>query len=306
MISAEADRGGAAGAGREIEIGGAVRSVVILTVARGPWACYLARQLRPSGAAIALVSQPRFKVEPDTPKYFKRLLEKRGFGVFVDNLLIFVVKGAARMPGRLARRLAPSRGAAAKGSAGAAAEFPVLRDDPGIVEEGWLRYVEVSDVNSPAGRETLRSLEPDLLLLAGAPVLSRETLSLARIACLNAHCGITPDYAGNAPFFWPSYERRFDDVGFTVHLAVPAVDSGPVLFQQRVAWDASRSLGHLWPILAQKMYDKLAEIARSLVEGRRLVAVTQGKSRILPPAGLFVRIVAEWRRMRWARSRARS
>ena len=66
MTSAEPDRVGAAGAGREIEVGGAVRRVVIITVARGPWACYLARQLRPAGASIALVSQPRFKVDPDT------------------------------------------------------------------------------------------------------------------------------------------------------------------------------------------------------------------------------------------------
>jgi hypothetical protein len=308
MTVAEGERDGVVGGAQGIEVGGEIRHVVILTVRCGPWACYLARRLRPSGVRITLVSQRRFKIEPDSPRYFKRLLDRRGVGVFLDNLLLFLVKRLARLPRRVFRGLVPVLNPASAGGVAAPsaqAEFPVLREDPGIVEEGWLRYVEVDDINASPDQDEVRVLEPDLILLAGAPILSRASLGLARVGCLNAHCGITPDYAGNDPFFWPAYERRFEDVGYAVHLAVPAVDSGPVLFQERVAWDPSRQLGHLWPILAQKMYDKLAETALMLVEGRRLLAVPQVKSRILPPAGLFVRIVAEWRRARWARSRAK-
>jgi len=120
------------------------------------------------------------------------------------------------------------------------------------------------------------------------------------VACINAHCGITPDYAGSSPFDWASYERRFDDVGYTLHLVVPEVDSGPVIHQERVSWDRTKRLGHLWPMLAQRMYDKSADTALSLIAGESVVARPQGRTRINPPAGLFARLLAEWRRWRYA------
>jgi methionyl-tRNA formyltransferase len=176
----------------------------------------------------------------------------------------------------------------------------VLRPDPELVHEDWLKLIEVDAVNSKSGREQLRGLEPDLVLLAGAPILRRKTIEIARVACINPHCGITPDFAGSSPFDWAIYERRFEDVGYTVHLVEPTVDSGPILHQERIAWDPSRPNGHLWPILAQGMYDRLAEIVRSLIDGSTLYATPQGPPRVNPPAGLFARLASERVRKRHA------
>jgi hypothetical protein len=271
-----------------IEIGGPVRRVAVLTTRRDPCACYLARKLSSTGVEILLVSQNALKVEPDSWAYFRRLYRRRGLMVFADNVLLWLVKATVRA-------LRPSSGEASPAP-------PPLRDDPEIAQEDWLTYVETDSINRGPGHERLREFSPDLILLAGAPIVSRRTIGIAGLACINPHCGITPDFAGSSPVDWAIYERRFDDIGYTIHLVVPRVDSGAVLHQERVEWDPSRPNNHLWAILARRMYDRMAEIAGDLIAGKRLPAEPQAPTRVLPPAGLFIRTLAEWRRTRYAKT----
>lgn len=282
-------------------LGGApVRRIAILTIRMDPCACYLARKLKDCGAEIVVVNQRRLPVEIDSLAYFRRLFARRGLRIGLDYLLLHLVKSAVRAPGRALRALRPAAGAVE-----AEPLAPALRRDPGLRDERWLTVVDVDDVNRPPDRDRLVALAPDLLLLAGAPILGRAAIGAARVACLNPHCGITPDYAGSSPFDWPIYERRFDDVGYTIHLVVPTVDGGPVLRQVRVPWDPTRGNRMLWPLLAQRMYDALAEVAVALVRGDVLEARPQAPVRVNPPAGLFARLVAERRRAAYARRRER-
>jgi hypothetical protein len=277
------------------EVGGEVRRIAILTMRRTPSACYLARRLRDAGAEIFLVSQRRRRVEPGSWAHLLRLRAKYGVPVFLDNLLLEAAKRAAALAARLLGALRGRRSAGDSGGAAAA-----LREDPAILQETWLTHVEVDDVNRPPDQDRLRAIEPDLILLAGAPVLSRKTIEIARVACMNPHFGITPDFAGSSASDWAIFEGRCRDIGYTVHLVVPRVDSGPVLRQERVAWDPTRPNREIWPILAQGMYDALADLALDLVRGRRLRAVPQEPTRVLPPAGLVVRLLSELRRRRCA------
>lgn len=275
-----------------IVVGGTIRRIAIVTIRENPCASYLARRLTDCGAEIAYVNQTHLKVEPRSAAYFLRLYRRRGIGSALDNLLLY---GAY-----LARKtLRPSRPDGAEGVG-----FPVLAPDPALRDESWLRFVDVEDVNSEEGRRALAALEPDLVLLGGAPILGGKTIALARVACINPHCGIVPAYAGGSASDWAIYERRFDDIGYTIHLVEPTVDGGPILHQERVPWDPTLPNAHLWPVLAQAMYDRLAEIARRLVGGERLVATPQAPARVLPPAGLVVRTIAEMRRRGYARRRA--
>lgn len=284
-----------------VEVGGEIHRIAILTIRLDPCACYLARRLRESGAKIFLVNQLRRTVEPDSLAFFQRLWSRRGFRIALDYFLLFLAKrsvGAVVRLGKVVVGLARGRRAPAE-----AATTTALQPDPQIVDEDWLHYLEVENVNRSPGIDRLRSLEPDLILLAGAPILSRRTIEVARLACINPHCGITPDYAGSSPLEWPLYEGRYDDIGYTVHLVVPKVDSGPVLWQERVPWDPRKPLRHLSAILTQRMYDKLAEIVLEMVRGKHYVATPQEGTPVKAPAGLFVRVGAELRRMRYARRR---
>lgn len=276
----------------EIEVGGTVRRVAILTTGLHPCACYVARRLRRSGAEIFLINQVRLAVEPDSPAFFKRLLSRRGLWITLDYLLFVALKRSILAARRLAGGASPAE---------SESSVACMRPDPGIVSEDWLRYVEVTDVNRSPDRERLAEIGPDLILLAGAPILFRRTIEAARIACINPHCGITPRYAGSAPYEWAVYERRFEDVGFTVHLVVPKVDSGPILWQERVEWDPRRPLRELSPLLGQRMYDKMIEIAQGMIAGRRYRGRPQQGGPTKPPAGLTTRVLAEIRRRGYAR-----
>jgi hypothetical protein len=272
-----------------IKVGGKVQRVAIITVRRNPWAYYLARRLRPTGAEIFLFSQAGFRVERNSIKYFARLLRNRGLLVCVDAFLLYVAAFTVRLLQTGWRRISwlghPSK--------------PRSKNQTSS-EETWLRTVDVSNINDARARNLLRATEPDLILLAGAPILSGHTIDIARVACLNPHGGITPRYAGYHAFHWAIYENRFQDVGFTIHLVVPQVDSGPIIYQERIDWDISRVIGGIWPVLRQRMYGKLADIAVDIIDGKRFCALPQIDVRVLPPAGLFVHTVAELKRIRRA------
>lgn len=98
----------------------------------------------------------------------------------------------------------------------------------------------VLGTHASADQDRIEAWEPNLLILAGAPIVSKETIAMAKVACLNPHRGIMPDYCGSSPVDWAIYERRFDDVGYTVHVVVPAVEAGPIIHQERVASDPIR------------------------------------------------------------------
>lgn len=266
-----------------------IRRIVILTVRMEPCASYLARRLRDLGPEIVIVSQRRLKVEMDSVAFFRRLFQRRGLRIGLDYLLLHLVKSGVRALGGAKETEGPPG---------------VLHRDPDILGEDWLRIMEVDDINRPPDQDLLRELAPDLVLLAGAPILTKKTIGLARVACLNPHCGITPEYAGSSPFDWPIYERHFDAIGYTIHQVVPTVDGGPVLRQERVAWDPEKPNGALWPLLAARMYDALADVTRALVRGEVLEAEPQAGVRVNPPAGLFARLLAENRRRAYARRRA--
>jgi folate-dependent phosphoribosylglycinamide formyltransferase PurN len=274
---------------KSIEVGGKIQRVAIITVRRNPWAYYLARRLRPTGVEIFLFSQTRFRVERNSIKYFARLLRNRGLLVCVDAFLLYVAALTVRLLQTGWRRISwSSRPSKARS-----------RNQTNS-EETWLQTVDVPNINDARARNLLREAEPDLILLAGAPILSGHTIDIARVACLNPHGGITPRYAGYHAFHWAIYENRFQDVGFTIHLVVPQVDSGPIIYQERIDWDISRVIASIWPVLRQRMYVKLADIAADIIDGKRFCALPQIDVRVRPPAGLFVHAIAELKRIRHA------
>jgi folate-dependent phosphoribosylglycinamide formyltransferase PurN len=88
-------------------------------------------------------------------------------------------------------------------------------------------------MNSPATADLLRHLAPDILLLSGAPILKRRLFEIPRIACLNLHRGISPDYRGEWTLFWPLYFRDYAKIGVTLHEVDSGIDTGAIWGQAR-------------------------------------------------------------------------
>lgn len=86
-----------------------------------------------------------------------------------------------------------------------------------------------SDMNSRPGVELIGSLQPDVLLSCGAPMLSAELIGIPKLAAINIHYGIPPHYRGNNTLFWPMLKRDFNNLGACIHHLTKGVDTGNLL-----------------------------------------------------------------------------
>lgn len=264
----------------DLEVAGRIERIAIITVGLHPCACQLASRLKPAGVDVRIFDQDEFPVPDYSWRFFKRLYKRRGLCIALDNFMLYAFGRLQWLAGGTWRRI--RRVPRVQG-----------RVEPARVD---VPVVKVRHINRSPGTEMLREFAPDLILLAGAPILSAATVGIARVACINTHCGITPLYAGSSPETWAVYERNFDAVGFTIHIVSRNVDGGPVLYQERVRWDRDQRVDLLWPKLATLMYQKLADITLDLIGGKAFTATPQSGVRAMPPAGLVVRMIAEHRR----------
>lgn len=92
--------------------------------------------------------------------------------------------------------------------------------------------LRVPSANAPEAHRHLRRLAPEVVVVSGTRILSRETLHAAPAAVfLNLHAGVTPWYRGAHGGYWALADGRPDRVGTTVHVVDEGVDTGPVLAQ---------------------------------------------------------------------------
>ena len=64
------------------------------------------------------------------------------------------------------------------------------------------RIHHVPDIHAPGVVERLRSLDADLGLVYGSPILKAEVFESPRLGTLGIHHGKVPEYRGNKTTFW--------------------------------------------------------------------------------------------------------
>lgn len=98
-------------------------------------------------------------------------------------------------------------------------KFPEL---PNTVPIVW------DELNKEAGIKLMKSLEPDILIVNRAPILSPELIEIPKLA-VNIHVGIPPFYRGNDTVFWPLYKKDYDNLGGCIHVVSNRLDGGDIL-----------------------------------------------------------------------------
>ena len=120
------------------------------------------------------------------------------------------------------------------------------------------RVDETRGPRTPATLDALRRGRPDLCLLAQSEIVPAALLTIPRVATLNAHPGVLPDYRGLDPDRWAIYEGRFDRVGVTLHVVDPGIDTGPILEVHPYRWTGDETLDRLAWRLNERCLDLLA------------------------------------------------
>lgn len=84
-------------------------------------------------------------------------------------------------------------------------------------------------INRPQNIEKIASFSPDVIVASGAPLPVSALLSIPRLACLNVHGGIAPDYRGKHAQFWPLWLGDYQNIGFTIQCFAKGSDEGALL-----------------------------------------------------------------------------
>ena len=98
----------------------------------------------------------------------------------------------------------------------------------------------------------LRALSPDVIVVAAyGKLLPQALLDIPRIATINVHSSILPQYRGAAPINWAILNGD-KETGVTIQYMAAELDAGDILLVERTPIDPEEDAGEL--------YDRLAEL----------------------------------------------
>lgn len=157
----------------------------------------------------------------------------------------------------------------------------------------------VSTVNGLDAVAALRSLEPDVVIQAGAGILRRQVFTIARIGTLNLHHGIAPLIRGVGSLYWALHERRPEWVGATIHRIDDGIDTGDVLAYAPVELGDDDSFPALFARVTEAGVTALLEVLERLDRGERWrVPAVSGDGHYRSTMDGCRLLCLEWRRRR--------
>ena len=94
------------------------------------------------------------------------------------------------------------------------------------------RCEDVMKVNDTASEQAMMSIQPDIIIQAGAGIVNENIFTKARIATINVHHGIAPEIRGIESTFWCLFYGLNDMIGVTCHFIDEKLDTGAVICKQ--------------------------------------------------------------------------
>jgi folate-dependent phosphoribosylglycinamide formyltransferase PurN len=93
---------------------------------------------------------------------------------------------------------------------------------------------QVPSVNDAQTIALLQQWQPDLVIVNGTRIISKNVLNCVPCRFINTHAGITPMYRGVHGTYWALANNDVANSGVTVHLVDAGIDTGGVLYQAQV------------------------------------------------------------------------
>jgi len=157
---------------------------------------------------------------------------------------------------------------------------------------GRIHYVP--DIHADAVLEDVRSLEPDLGLIYGSPILKPKLFEIPRLGTLGIHHGKVPEYRGKKTTFWAMYNGE-KTAGVTIQKVNRGLDTGEIVKAGEVP-TGRRSLQVVWHDLEQLGLDLYLQAILEVREGTATYQPQVGKKGKLYQDPEFGDILTFWRR----------
>lgn len=142
----------------------------------------------------------------------------------------------------------------------------------------------VASHNSDEGRALLKSLDPSVVAVYGTRLLSKRTLAAVDVPFINYHAGINPKYRGQHPAYWALAAGDIENAGVTIHVVDAGVDTGGIIYQERVVFDKRDTIATYQTLQAVAGIPLLARALEDALGGQlRTVTIDLPSHNHLPP-----------------------
>jgi methionyl-tRNA formyltransferase len=149
-----------------------------------------------------------------------------------------------------------------------------------IAQEQGVPVFQPDSVNTHEGVAMLRSLSPDLLVVAAyGQILSGEVLSIPPQGGINVHASLLPKYRGAAPIAWAIYHGE-THTGVTIIRMSTGLDAGDMLAQEAIDIDigTEQTAGEVEAVLAPLGARLALQVVDQIMSGHLPQGVKQDKS----------------------------
>lgn len=92
----------------------------------------------------------------------------------------------------------------------------------------------VTSINSQEVIDLLKSVNPDIVVINGTRIISKDVLNCSNCKFLNIHAGVTPKYRGVHGAYWALVNNDRENCGVTVYIVNSGIDTGDVLYQESI------------------------------------------------------------------------
>ena len=168
-------------------------------------------------------------------------------------------------------------------------------------------FKKYRDVNSKEVITEIKKIKPDLIISAlFSQILKKEIISIPRFGVINIHPAFLPDYKGVSPIFW-SLLNREKNVGVTVHYIDEGIDTGKIIYREKIKIDPSDTEDSLFYKCIKRGSVLLVSAVTDIKKGRvKTISNPKGKYHSFPtPVAVkdFLktgrRLVNFWQYLNW-------
>lgn len=101
--------------------------------------------------------------------------------------------------------------------------------------QSHVKCYPVKSVNDEAAIEIIALCKPDIVVVNGTRIISRQVLETIQVPVINMHMGITPKYRGVHGGYWALVSSDAEHCGVTVHMVNTGIDTGDVIRQKQIS-----------------------------------------------------------------------
>lgn len=122
-------------------------------------------------------------------------------------------------------------------------------------------------VRDPEFQETLKSIAPDLIVVAAfGQIIPKTILTLPRFGCINIHASLLPKYRGAAPIQQAVIDGEKES-GVTIQKMGEGLDTGDMISKEVVVLSKEETGGSLFDKLSKAGADLLVKTLPSIFDG---------------------------------------